>query len=89
MDCGTKFFFSLGKTALERVKLMKEVQKDKCFGEYNFLMTWGFQKRMFAELIKSGQPENIVNDRKVNVVWTFLQKNQQMTCKEKVASTNI
>ena len=33
MRCAIKFFHRLGKTAQEIVKLMKEAEKDKCFGE--------------------------------------------------------
>lgn len=87
-----KFYSCLDKTVPETVKLMKEVYKDKCFGE-SMIFRWrgNFKKGcLFAEVTsKPGWPENVSNDWNVNTVWAILQDNWQMTCEEIAAWTNI
>ena len=45
MPCAIKFYYHLGKTALETDKLMKEAFKGKCFGGYRIFKSHGdFEK---------------------------------------------
>ena len=69
-----KFYWRLGKTAPETIKLMKEAYKQ--INDYR----WhdDFRKgKLSAELAhKPVRLESVVNERNVNIMWVILQENR-------------